>query len=946
MGNCMNKKNIFNPGAVLDRVIASASPEDDCLLYKLANFKKSGQLVEAFNTGGSKEVERIIREKLYPLMYNQGKGELITRTEYLRWKYRNNEKNKINIEEKMKTLYDPLNSWEDHQACWRMQYRGSLGESLLHVLIICDSPIHTRIARLLLKVFPKCALDRVEGEEYLGATGLHLAIAYGNDELADILVSCGASIRERAIGVFFLPRDQQSNRPVKNTTYEGLAYMGEYPLAWAACLGNETIYNLLLDQDANPDDQDAYGNTVLHMVVVTVQLGMYGYALRHPRKNANPNIKNNRGLTSLTLSCELGRDNIFREMLELSCKEFWRYSNITCCGYPLGALDSIQPDGETNWGSALMIILNGTKEEHLNMLEGGIIAKLLEEKWKTFAQGMFLKRTLILLLHLITMSTAIYTRPDIHSSLLNGIKPRTGEMSSTDISRYCFEVATIISVLTFLTFQLGGEIKNAGVSSFWRNLKSSPPKMIFVISNLLILGCIPLRVAQLGEESAFYRTKEEALLVFAVPGSWFYLMFFAGAVKLTGPFVTMIFSMITGDMFTFSIIYVIFLFGFSQAFYFMMKSMDTEGSELYDKYTTTWIALFHMTLGEYEYDLLGESPYPNMAKIVFVLFQILIPILLLNMLIAMMGNTYATVIEKSEKEFLKQWAKVIMSMERSIPPHQCREYLEAYSITLGPTERGVMVIKSKDKTRARQRKGALSNWKKTGKTVIKYLKKRGISGDDLRREMWVHDEAETPKAARKKKGRGYDISFALGEVEPKLTPLTVKAGGSGNIIPRGASNQDLDFLCEQENGSSTTGNFDSDGFLSSADNRLQSASANIRPTSTDSRLPPINLTGRKPDEVGAMMSEISGLKTPRGGIKVDRERRRKDLFNKKRSRKELSKRLLSMDFSLLEQEQKQESDSEEDDIYTGSRGIENPAFLPTEDPPSYGSFTVVSEIPE
>jgi hypothetical protein len=40
--------------------------------------------------------------------------------------------------------------------------------------------------------------------------------------------------------------------------------------------------------------------------------GMYGYALRHPRKNANPNMKNNRGLTSLTLSCELGRDNIFR----------------------------------------------------------------------------------------------------------------------------------------------------------------------------------------------------------------------------------------------------------------------------------------------------------------------------------------------------------------------------------------------------------------------------------------------------------------------------------------------------------------------------------------------------------------------------------------------------------------------------------------------------------
>lgn len=70
---------------------------------------------------------------------------------------------------------------------------------------------------------------------------------------------------------------------------------------------------------------------------------------------------------------------------------------------------------------------------------------------------------------------------------------------------------------------------------------------------------------------------------------------------------------------------------------------------------------------------------------------------------------------------------------------------------------------------------SIKSVKKTGKTVLKYLQKRGISGDDLRymsftqiswlgleaycrREMWVHDEAETPKAGRKKKGKGYDIS--------------------------------------------------------------------------------------------------------------------------------------------------------------------------------------------
>ena len=128
---------------------------------------------------------------------------------------------------------------------------------------------------------------------------------------------------------------------------------------------------------------------------------------RHPLKSGNPEINNHHELTSLTLACKLGRDLLFKEMLELSCKEFWRYSNICCSAYPLGALDSIRPSGETSkltkcklaplqtgkcslvlldWGSAMMIILAGKKEEHLNMLEGGIIAKLLEEKWGTFAQ--------------------------------------------------------------------------------------------------------------------------------------------------------------------------------------------------------------------------------------------------------------------------------------------------------------------------------------------------------------------------------------------------------------------------------------------------------------------------------------------------------------------------------------------------------------------------------
>ena len=75
---------------------------------------------------------------------------------------------------------------------------------------------------------------------------------------------------------------------------------------------------------------------------------MFGYALRHPKVPASNGIQNDAGLTPLTLACKLGRASVFREMLELSAREFWRYSNITCSAYPLNALDTLLPDGRTS----------------------------------------------------------------------------------------------------------------------------------------------------------------------------------------------------------------------------------------------------------------------------------------------------------------------------------------------------------------------------------------------------------------------------------------------------------------------------------------------------------------------------------------------------------------------------------------------------------------------
>jgi len=90
--------------------------------------------------------------------------------------------------------------------------------------------------------------------------------------------------------------------------------------------------------------------------------------------------------------------------------------------------------------------------------------------------------------------------------------------------------------------------------------------------------------------------------------------------------------------------------------------------------------LFRMTLGVWDYEELRSSSYHWMTQMFFVLFLILVPILLLNMLIAMMGNTYAVIIGKSEREFALQWANILVEIERGLPKKEASKFVDQYSI--------------------------------------------------------------------------------------------------------------------------------------------------------------------------------------------------------------------------------------------------------------------------
>jgi len=65
---------------------------------------------------------------------------------------------------------------------------------------------------------------------------------------------------------------------------------------------------------------------------------------------------------------------------------------------------------------------------------------------------------------------------------------------------------------------------------------------------------------------------------------------------------------------------------------------------------------------------------PWVTKAVFVAFAVLVPILLINMLIAMMANTYEQIIRRAEKE----WKRQVGRSARFSWPKRLYEYSAAF----------------------------------------------------------------------------------------------------------------------------------------------------------------------------------------------------------------------------------------------------------------------------
>lgn len=74
----------------------------------------------------------------------------------------------------MEYVEDRFAKFEEHEACWDIKQRGGVGETLLHMCILHDTPTQTEIAKILLSEYPRLSLDIFEEPEYYGEFMLYL----------------------------------------------------------------------------------------------------------------------------------------------------------------------------------------------------------------------------------------------------------------------------------------------------------------------------------------------------------------------------------------------------------------------------------------------------------------------------------------------------------------------------------------------------------------------------------------------------------------------------------------------------------------------------------------------------------------------------------------------------------------------------------------------------
>ena len=165
----------------------------------------------------------------------------------------------------------------------------------------------------------------------------------------------------------------------------------------------------------------------------------------------------------------------------------------------------------------------------------------------------------------------------------------------------------------------------------------------------------------------------------------------------------MIYKMILLDVVPFSVVTMVFLFGFSHVVFLIGNWSSPEESNLFSFLTQIGI-FFEGLIGNLSMDIMTNSN-PSKEELLFAhnhplvnsiidgmhmfapkmaaIFFIIMCIILLNLLVAMMGDTYSKITEDAKGEWQMQRAQIIFSIEQNMTDDELANVDNKYWVEVG-----------------------------------------------------------------------------------------------------------------------------------------------------------------------------------------------------------------------------------------------------------------------
>nr|XP_034994938.1 transient receptor potential cation channel subfamily V member 3 isoform X1 [Zootoca vivipara] len=504
-------------------------------------------------------------------------------------------------------------------------------------------------------------------EAYRGQTALNIAIERRQYDITQTLIEKGADVNAHAQGIFFNPKHK----------HEGF-YFGETPLALAACTNQPDIVELLMNNSKTDiTSQDSRGNNILHALVTVAEdfktqndfvRKMYDTILLKSRNRDLETMKNKDGLTPLQLAAKTGKLEILKYILSREIRDKpnrslsrkftdWAYGPVQSSLYDLTELDT------TSENSLLDIIVYNTNIGNRHeMLALEPLHSLLRMKWKRFARHMFFISCCLYFIYNVLLTLISYYRPQAEKAPPYPLS-LTDDLSWLQLTGQ----VTVMLGAIFIAIKESVAIFLLRPSDLQSILSDAWFHFAFFIQAVLVVFSVCLY---------FFSYKEHlACLVLAMSLGWANMLYFTRGLQSMGIYSVMIQQVILHDVIKFLVVYIVFLLGFGVALAALIDDCpENSKCSNFSTLGNVEIELFKLTLGLGDLEIHEDAKYPILFLLLRISFVILTFVLLLNMLIALMGETVEDISKESEHIWRLQRARTIVETEKILPKFLRRKF--------------------------------------------------------------------------------------------------------------------------------------------------------------------------------------------------------------------------------------------------------------------------------